>query len=179
MSESRNVHQYNQLVNEMTRMMLENIINDMTRSEDSPSSNEEESVNRTTNTNEFSRENNADTSANPIMNLLISGLDTIFTSTRQRFLDELDDIITDYVSDMSLRESQEVIHEEARVDVDLPFTIYENIEDKIEDKCAICLEIFEPDSKVCLLNCKHIFHKECIKGWINIKNTCPTCRVTI
>ena len=177
MSDRRNIEQYNEFVNEMTRLMMEGIIEGM-RSE-SVHMPDHDNIDSNMRTRSVRARESPDTNENPVMNLLVSGLDTIFTSTRQRFLDELDEIITEYVSDMSLRESQESIHEECRVDVDLPYTIYSNIEDRKDDKCAICLDIFDSDSKVCLLNCGHVFHKDCIKNWVNIKNTCPTCRVTI
>jgi hypothetical protein len=47
------------------------------------------------------------------------------------------------------------------------------------DKCIICLETLEI-SEVCKMkNCIHIFHKKCIKKWLNIKHNCPTCRTSI
>lgn len=47
------------------------------------------------------------------------------------------------------------------------------------DKCIICLETLEI-SEVCKMkNCIHIFHKKCIKNWLNIKHNCPTCRTSI
>jgi hypothetical protein len=36
--------------------------------------------------------------------------------------------------------------------------------------CTICLEDFELNSDVSILNCNHIYHKECIWEWINLKN---------
>lgn len=47
------------------------------------------------------------------------------------------------------------------------------------EKCIICLETLEI-SEVCKMkNCIHIFHKKCIKNWLNIKHNCPTCRTSI
>jgi len=57
--------------------------------------------------------------------------------------------------------------------------------DKEKDKCPICITEFESNDDVINLNCpgtekskyKHIFHIDCIKGWINMScNSCPTCR---
>ena len=47
--------------------------------------------------------------------------------------------------------------------------------------CAICLE---KDSNT-VLKCKHVFHKDCIEGWINVCNRagntarCPYCNSTL
>ena len=52
----------------------------------------------------------------------------------------------------------------------------------VETKCAICLVDFEQGDKVTQLKCNagHIFHTECIIGWIQMgKNTCPICRAPI
>ena len=44
-----------------------------------------------------------------------------------------------------------------------------------QDTCGICLTLFENDSFS--LECKHIFHKECISEWFEeCENTkCPYC----
>lgn len=45
----------------------------------------------------------------------------------------------------------------------------------MEDPCIICYEDMPTDS-VCVLECRHSFHKECIKSWLKEQSTCPTCR---
>jgi hypothetical protein len=47
--------------------------------------------------------------------------------------------------------------------------------------CAICLSKFEDHQLVCESNngsCQHIFHKDCMIGWLTTKehNECPMCR---
>ena len=48
--------------------------------------------------------------------------------------------------------------------------------------CAICIEPITSDKKVCVLECGHIYHQDCISPWFNSqmkqndKPTCPTCR---
>jgi hypothetical protein len=72
------------------------------------------------------------------------------------------------------------------------FKIIENTESdlyiqeyKTDQECSICMELL--DDVVCKLSCNHLFHFNCIKTWINIKNdkiieydkiniTCPYCR---
>ena len=43
------------------------------------------------------------------------------------------------------------------------------------NECSICLEYITEENFV-ILNCKHIFHEECIRVWT--KGTCPMCRET-
>jgi hypothetical protein len=45
-----------------------------------------------------------------------------------------------------------------------------------EYTCAICLDRIMPSENVNLLSCSHCFHRECIKAWIVLQPTCPTCR---
>lgn len=42
--------------------------------------------------------------------------------------------------------------------------------------CVICLETFDMNNKVINLQCNHFFHASCIKKWLKIQFTCPTCR---
>lgn len=46
----------------------------------------------------------------------------------------------------------------------------------MEKECCICTNKIREGYK---LECGHIFHNECIKKWIKISNTCPTCRKEI
>ena len=43
-------------------------------------------------------------------------------------------------------------------------------------ECSVCLERFEDDNEIVLLNCRHIFHSQCIITWIGQHLTCPICR---
>ena len=44
--------------------------------------------------------------------------------------------------------------------------------------CAICLSDSEMEDELCHLPCNegHIFHRNCIAKWLNVKNQCPSCR---
>lgn len=45
-----------------------------------------------------------------------------------------------------------------------------------QDNCSICLERYEIGDKYLQLICDHIFHSNCIGGWLVRKETCPNCR---
>lgn len=46
-----------------------------------------------------------------------------------------------------------------------------------KDTCPICIKKFKSNSKVLVLDCKHIFHKKCLSTWLITKsNTCPMCK---
>jgi hypothetical protein len=55
--------------------------------------------------------------------------------------------------------------------------------DPIEENCAICFGQFDQQEIDILVKCEHVFHKKCMKSWIN-KNirepsyTCPLCRTS-
>ncbi|KAG2383198.1 hypothetical protein C9374_004535 [Naegleria lovaniensis] len=51
----------------------------------------------------------------------------------------------------------------------------------IEDGCPICMELFGFRDVVCVTNCGHIFHENCLKGFEKCncwrKRCCPMCRL--
>ncbi|KAL7106247.1 hypothetical protein ACP275_07G100100 [Erythranthe tilingii] len=48
------------------------------------------------------------------------------------------------------------------------------------DVCAICLDdLYCPDqstNNVGVLDCKHVYHSDCIRRWLRVKNFCPMCK---
>ena len=48
-----------------------------------------------------------------------------------------------------------------------------------EPGCTICLNKFEAGDWICEsnnLSCKHIYHRECMEGWLMKNSACPMCR---
>ncbi|CAD8051424.1 unnamed protein product [Paramecium sonneborni] len=48
-----------------------------------------------------------------------------------------------------------------------------------EDKCSVCLFEFKEEEKVRELPCKHIYHSNCIKNWLQNNKQCPLCKTEI
>lgn len=48
-------------------------------------------------------------------------------------------------------------------------------------ECCVCLEEFKAAETVITLPCnnKHVFHENCIKGWLESNNSCPLCKAPI
>jgi len=44
------------------------------------------------------------------------------------------------------------------------------------DECCICLEEQKVGDRVTKLPCGHLYHGECIAGWLRKHGTCPNCR---
>jgi len=43
-------------------------------------------------------------------------------------------------------------------------------------QCSICLDEIHQHSSLCVLNCKHVFHDNCLKEWAQYGFECPCCR---
>lgn len=42
--------------------------------------------------------------------------------------------------------------------------------------CSICLEDFTENTPLIQLNCNHMYHPDCINGWLQRQSSCPLCR---
>ena len=49
----------------------------------------------------------------------------------------------------------------------------------IDETCSICMEKYIKNDSVIQLECDHMFHKSCLKIWLQNHNTCPVCRYDI
>lgn len=47
---------------------------------------------------------------------------------------------------------------------------------QLPTECVICLGEFEDDEIVTKLQCRHLYHRECLAIWLRDHNSCPTCR---
>lgn len=48
------------------------------------------------------------------------------------------------------------------------------------EKCFVCLDVFENDAPVCLLSpCNHVFHEACVKEMVQYNPVCALCKIGI
>jgi len=80
-------------------------------------------------------------------------------------------------------ELNENIQEDVKITVNetainnLPIII---VEKDIEENCSICMEQFKKENKLIKLDCKHMFHINCIKEYLlNYDYKCPLCRCDV
>ena len=45
--------------------------------------------------------------------------------------------------------------------------------------CAICMESYVEGERILVMPCAHQFHKKCVRTWLGISKTCPTCRADV
>ena len=48
-------------------------------------------------------------------------------------------------------------------------------EDQHSPSCAICFLTLEEGDRVGAIDCEHLFHVDCLKGWLTRRNVCPLC----
>ncbi|KAF8663023.1 hypothetical protein HU200_055613 [Digitaria exilis] len=49
-------------------------------------------------------------------------------------------------------------------------------DDQDDGSCVICLEGYKDKDVLGTLKCNHDFHADCIKKWLQTKNSCPVCK---
>ncbi|ORY22957.1 hypothetical protein BCR39DRAFT_550245 [Naematelia encephala] len=56
---------------------------------------------------------------------------------------------------------------------------YVNVEVKDKDAfCSVCHDEYEPDTKIAMTPCDHMYHRNCLETWLQTSNgtSCPMCR---
>ena len=52
--------------------------------------------------------------------------------------------------------------------------------DNAASDCIVCLSTLKTGEEVRKLDCRHVFHKHCLEGWLQHLNfNCPLCRSTL
>ena len=91
----------------------------------------------------------------------------------------MDDIITQFISQLGdLGDNGPPPAAKDHIDSLITLDISEKeMEDNLD--CAVCKEEFNMSEKAVKLPCSHTFHKDCIVPWLNLHNSCPTCRTPL
>ena len=56
---------------------------------------------------------------------------------------------------------------------------YADVKTQDGESCTVCLGPYEDNDIVKITPCNHVFHPECLKGWIKENHTCPVCRESL
>ena len=57
---------------------------------------------------------------------------------------------------------------------------FAELEEKLEEKCSICMSEMEEGEVVSTLKCSHKYHKECVEEYLSQhSNKCPICRANV
>ena len=51
--------------------------------------------------------------------------------------------------------------------------------DKVFTSCSICSDDYKDEDIVSVLDCTHVFHKNCIEEWGHYNPVCPVCKTSI
>ncbi|XP_019452608.1 PREDICTED: E3 ubiquitin ligase BIG BROTHER-related-like isoform X2 [Lupinus angustifolius] len=100
--------------------------------------------------------------------------------------DAWEDIDPDELSYEELLALGEVVGTESRglstdTIANLPSVNYKTGGDqhRSNDSCVICRVDYEDGESLTVLNCKHLYHPECINNWLKINKVCPVCSTEV
>ena len=48
-----------------------------------------------------------------------------------------------------------------------------------DNDCVICMAEVEDEDAFMIAPCDHVFHKDCLLQWMQVKMECPTCRAPL
>ena len=92
----------------------------------------------------------------------------------------LDPSVIDIDSNINVNEFEDIkviLTKDQFKKLDSKIILEENLNDYSNKECNICMDEYKIDDKIIILDCKHIFHRRCIKHWLlQEKVTCPVCR---
>lgn len=57
--------------------------------------------------------------------------------------------------------------------------VYQDVDEELDchaSSCSICLSDFAEEQVLLCLPCRHAFHRECLRSWLQRRNLCPLCK---
>ncbi|KAF0694688.1 Aste57867_14458 [Aphanomyces stellatus] len=61
----------------------------------------------------------------------------------------------------------------------LPTQRWQGLPEGENSMCIVCQDEYKPNDHVLTLPCAHMFHYDCVQGWIQDNNECPMCKMPI
>tara|TARA_A100001011_G_C14318207_1_gene848984 strand:- start:6433 stop:6960 length:528 start_codon:yes stop_codon:yes gene_type:complete len=89
--------------------------------------------------------------------------------------------ITNFEETNLLTHTETRAHERQNdINIEIPKFTYKDIpESEGCTQCPICMTKFNPNTKISLTDCEHIFCYDCLKEWCHYNPNCPVCRKNI
>lgn len=97
----------------------------------------------------------------------------ILNSFFQSFSDPIESVL---MESLNQQPGLERTFEKLEIDSQLYSSTMLIDKNETDKNCCICLSDFKSDDNVSVLNCKHLFHHDCIVEWSMYKINCPVCR---
>ena len=111
---------------------------------------------------------------NRLFNIDFSTDSTILNRIIQIFLESTNNITNININENVFEDVKVTLTKEQFKKLDSKTILEENTDNK---ECNICMDEYKINDKIVTLDCKHIFHRRCIKHWLlQEKVTCPVCR---
>jgi hypothetical protein len=82
-------------------------------------------------------------------------------------------------ADILFNESNKPLERKENINIYSVSCKYNKENFKENSECSICKEEFKENEEVSMIDCKHIFHNNCIEEWGKFKSDCPLCRKQI
>lgn len=102
-------------------------------------------------------------------------MDRLFTNV---LLDYAQEYLQDEYINALFNQSTSELERDEKIKVDVSSKSYSET-DKVFTSCSICSDDYKDEDIVSVLDCTHVFHKNCIEEWGHYNPVCPICKASI
>jgi hypothetical protein len=88
------------------------------------------------------------------------------------------DLMQDEYINRLFNQSNSELERNEKIKIDVNSKPFSDTE-KVFTSCTICSDEYKDDDSVCVLDCSHVFHKNCIEEWGHYNPICPICKSSI